>query len=58
MWCGLGIISAGRGNEQKRALESYKCAMEYFPHLQAKLGMGRAAMQVGDYATAYDTGPD
>ena len=52
MWCGLGIISAERGNESKRALQSYKCAIEYFPHFQAKLGLGLSAINVGDYETA------
>ena len=52
MWCGLGIISAERGNESKRALQSYKCAIEYFPHFQAKLGLGLSAINVGDYASA------
>ena len=63
MWCGLGVISELRsrnakrhgnnaGDSNRKALDSYTCAMEYFPHLQAKIGIGMAAMRSGDYAKA------
>ncbi len=60
MWCGLGMVNArraagarnqsttARNRARKKALAAYGCAMEYFPHLRAKVGMGLTSLLGGD----------
>ena len=72
MWCGLGMATTttpGNSNQerkerQEKGYAAYHCAMEFFPHLQAKVGMGLTALDMGrtDVAMialqrAYDENP-
>jgi hypothetical protein len=67
MWCGLGMAAATTSTSKKskeKGYSAYQCAMEFFPHFQAKVGFGLTAMDMGrvDVAMialqrAYDENP-
>ena len=64
MWCGLGmatdVMTPDQGSTNstvdndmgERGYSAYQCAMEYFPHLQAKMGLGLTALSMGRYDVA------